>query len=381
MLVSMKQVRLVAMLLMGAALVAGLLTLFLPQRPVVSYTPIGFTLSLVFVAMIMVWQTGASALFLWGLKGFKQELRVAYILICLGIVMFGLSYLQTPILTYLDQGDGFWVRSGIVAVPFVAPIVLFYVGVKRFARLFGLKDMWTSGWFAIVLSAAVTAGTAVLAFVAGPGDQQLIMTLVFIAWVSMILVIVDVMILKIRASAGPLYKRALGWFAAAMIVETLSGLIFVVLTLFGVQAEATKTGVLDVPEVIGAFAFVWAGYYFKLINEDVAARNSNDVSLIDVVIFTASQVSNPKQIDPLLDTLRSTTAQIRQQGGSITAEQEAELRRVYLGIEQYLVTAEPLRQLSVEQIRHKVSYNFGLDDQQLRVIVNPPQTVGVVSAA
>lgn len=73
-------------------------------------------------------------------------------------------------------------------------------------------------------------------------------------------------------------------------------------------------------------------------------------SLVDIVIYLASLVSDPRAIDPHLDTVRIITAQAGS-SGSLSAEQQQELKGVKQKIEQYLLTQDPVRVFTAESLQ------------------------------
>ncbi|HSX01249.1 MAG TPA: hypothetical protein VLF67_03310 [Candidatus Saccharimonas sp.] len=368
----MKHARLAASLIIGLAATIGLLTLLLPPHPSASFTELGLRLSLILTTAVMVLQIGASALFIWSLGGFKQQLRIAYLFISIGIILFGVAYFQTPILIYLDQTASFWVTAGVVSIPFIAPVLLYYIGVRRFASLFGYKSLWTSTWFAAALSIGATAVVVACAQVLQPSIGGSISSVGFSVWVSVIFGLVAIILLNIRGRASEIYRQPLGWFATALFIETFSGLLYTTLVLTGTYDLVAPSGALDLPHVLGSLAFLMSGYYFKLINESTVPVGTSSVLLIDIVVFAASQASNPSQINTLLDTLRAITASQAQQGLlHLTPQEEAALRKVYLGIEQYLINQEPLRQFTLQQIRDRVKSNFKLSDEAFEAAINP----------
>jgi hypothetical protein len=71
---------------------------------------------------------------------------------------------------------------------------------------------------------------------------------------------------------------------------------------------------------------------------------------IDMVTYVAGLVSNPTEIDKLLDEVRKITATRSPEAG-LSAEDEATLITVYYGIEDYLVTRDPIRTYTKAELR------------------------------
>jgi hypothetical protein len=77
-------------------------------------------------------------------------------------------------------------------------------------------------------------------------------------------------------------------------------------------------------------------------------------SALDLVTTVAGLASNPKKIDPLLDKVRAISAQLAP-GGLVSEKEESSLFDVYLEIERYLMTSDPIRIFSQQELRGKAS--------------------------
>ncbi|HEU4965931.1 MAG TPA: hypothetical protein VFT53_00430 [Candidatus Saccharimonadales bacterium] len=73
-------------------------------------------------------------------------------------------------------------------------------------------------------------------------------------------------------------------------------------------------------------------------------------SLVNVVIAEAELVSNVAAVDPLLDQVRAITAKLGPNEPPSPAQEET-LLGVYLDIETYLATRDPIRHFSKTDIR------------------------------
>ena len=367
------QSKLVAWIFIAVAVAAGLLTLLIPTSVTSSISELTFRITLFISVPIAVLHIEAASLFIWGMNGFKRQLRVAYILICAGIALLGIAQLQTPLVSYFDLTVSWYVTSGLVVIPFVAPILLLFAGTKRFAPLLELKTRWASWWYAFGGSVLVSIAALGLAWLTSGNDAEVLASVFLATWASAMLCFAAVMALKITKTISSLYRPALRWFAASNIASAMAGVTYVLsLIILGNENIVSRDGGTLLPDLLAGLLFVRAGYAFKRINEQavVKAVDAAKTTILDVIQFAAEQASNPVQIDPILDTLRSVTASLPAgQEPVLTAEQEAQLRQTYANIEEYLVTKEPLRQFSAATIRQKISVNFGLNDQQLTHII------------
>lgn len=372
----MKRTRLFVWLTVSLAVAGSMSTLLLPARTGGEFSPAGFHSTLLLAVADTILQLGAAALFVWGLKGFKQELRSAYVAICSGIAVLGFANLQLPFLAYFDLTQSFIVSSGLVTVPYIAPALLVFVGVRKLAKLFGVQTRWMSFWFVLGV-AMVSAGslTALGALLKRSEGSEFLATIGFSAWTAIFLFATFIILLAIKKVAGPIYGEAIKWFAAARGVDTTTGASYtLILIALGSNTFISEYGVVLIPSTIAAILFLRSGYYFKLINED---RNVDTepraVSLIDVVTFAASQASNPSRIDKALDKLRLLTAHLPPNSRELTPEQNETLKGVYATIELYLVESEPLRQFTLEGLRRTNAQHFGMEYAAFVALITPAQ--------
>lgn len=89
---------------------------------------------------------------------------------------------------------------------------------------------------------------------------------------------------------------------------------------------------------------------FKTSDSPVVDQVKN---ALDLATYTASLASNPNEIDPLLDRVRKITATHSIESG-LTADDEAELLAVYLKLEAYLTTHDPIRTFTKEELRNRL---------------------------
>lgn len=377
----MKPAKVVALGTSALALLAGVLTFLVPTPPT-GVNSHAFHASLLLAVIIAVVQFGAAFLFYWGLKGFKHELRVAYGFTCAGMLVLGLSNLQLPIITYLSLTESTYVESGLIAVPYIAPALLSFFGVVLFAKLFKVKSIWMSFRFVMVLSIVSAAAAGGLTVITDPpGTADLGGSIVLSVWTGIFLLASLIVVMKVKNLAGILYQDALGWFVAGRVTVVVSGFSYgLLLIVFGNQHPLHEYGAVLVPSVISSFLFLRSGYAFKLINEDPGVLpRSEAASIIDIITFVASQASNPSELDDDLNKLRMVTATMDADNRVPTTKQEEMLKQVYGAIEQYLANKEPIRRLTIDEIRRKGALHFGMDDVSFVTAITPKTVSGRTS--
>jgi hypothetical protein len=77
-------------------------------------------------------------------------------------------------------------------------------------------------------------------------------------------------------------------------------------------------------------------------------------TVLDMVTNTAALASNSSEIDPILDKVRAITSR-NTPGQVLSAADEDILLGVYLGLEVYLTTKEPIRTFTKEELRGRLA--------------------------
>jgi hypothetical protein len=200
---------------------------------------------------------GAAWMFLLGLDGFKERLKRAYRVVCLGLLMLGLAQLQYPVLSVFELWYSPWVTeyAGLSLPNLVASVFLF-LGIRSFARALNDKS-WLLSPSVVPLAVLLgAAGSLVL-----PGLYRLDSAAIF---AHIILGLVNaVLVLRIKRVAGPAYTNALAWFFMALVVTIGSSVMVVILDNLHVE----RGPILGVPAALAGILFVKAGYAFNKIKE------------------------------------------------------------------------------------------------------------------
>jgi hypothetical protein len=80
---------------------------------------------------------------------------------------------------------------------------------------------------------------------------------------------------------------------------------------------------------------------------------------LDIVLYVANLVSNPTDIDIVLDDVRTITSRL-QPGQAPTAQDIVVLDKVYSRLEDYLLHQDALRVFTVEELRGRIAKRFSL---------------------
>jgi hypothetical protein len=111
--------------------------------------------------------------------------------------------------------------------------------------------------------------------------------------------------------------------------------------------------------VITNISCLIAAYTFNKISITKPAESQGS-SILDSIMWLASLVSRPADIDGTLDELRDITA-LHDPAKPFTAEEDAKLTAVYEQLRLYLTTQEKLRKFTREELDAVAHERFGLE--------------------
>lgn len=327
-----------------------------------------FHQQLVVNIVMAFFHTGGAILFITNLDVYKAKLRRAYITIAIGTIVTGAGTLQISILTILDAWTTPYAQSGLTMLPFVLSGVLLYLGVRSFARAVEIEHVFTRAW--VVLPAAL--GLAVIGFLLpytpGPMPAATSHFLVGITiWSSSFMLFTGLLVLAVRKHTGALYYRAMTWLVKALFFAGFILFYQGAYTFVNVGNTWYLDLISNIITIISGWLWIRAGYAFaltKYYSEDLPLyrflftqteheSTKHPQTVIDMVIYAAGLASNSQDIDPLLDKLRSITAQLPP-GEQPSSEQSRSLLGVYLKLEQYLLTGEAIRNYTRKEIRSQL---------------------------
>jgi hypothetical protein len=316
------------------------------------------------MSMILLY-AGCSFFLFLGLKNFTAKLRGAYAVFCAGILLLALAESQLPVLTAMNLQHIPWMRYGGILLPVVVALVTMYVGVRMFAKLFGINSLWNKGWFVIL--AAVVLGTGAYFLPVGPVAEgpeiEGRATLAYMGVSLAIFLAATILAYKVKSLASKTYKKAFLWFYYALggfVLVTLQTMAAVVLA--GPQHWWLTNGYTIFIQVILGLPLLRAAYEFNAIEHAGAHsdRPAVEVSMLDIVVAAAEKVSNVKAIEPQLEAMREITARIApDQKIDLTASEVAKLADIYRQIEHYLTVEEPVRRFNKDELRNLILKESG----------------------
>lgn len=298
----------------------------------------------------------AIPLFVMALRDFKHTLRHAYVLLCVGIVLYGIGQLQFPLFEIIDGSA--WVESGGVILPYIISIVCLFLGVRRFGKVVGLKSLWIAPWLAF------PAGI-ILAIIAGfliASDQATAMQ--FEIFLGTILLFSVMTVVHIKAMTAHRYQQALTLLALSLGMLMFAAIHHIIVSLM-LPADSWyfNSGIILWPPFLAAVFFSWAGLAFASIRLE-ETRPLASTSPVEVITYIASFASNPSAINKPLDTLRSITATVNPNDDTLSKQQEVSLAELYKELEEYLITKEPLQHFTQAALREMVRTRFQFNKQK-----------------
>jgi hypothetical protein len=309
---------------------------------------------------IFIAQTGAIWYFLSGLKTFQPGLKRAYYFFVAGLAMFSVGQLSLPavvVLNYLNiQTNGL----GPLFILYCFGTFVMYIGVRKFAKLLQTKPFPLPP---LALIVAITAiGTGLSWFLPHTGADKVGPTfffglLFFSGASSMVAALVG---WRIRQVIGAAYKPAILWLVAGL--GMIAFYYFQAAFVQGIGASVEFLKWFDTyniflwPSIAGSVFLLRAGQLFKLVGLRYGTL-PEPANELDIVTYVANLPSDPRAIDPIIDTVRRLTAS-RQTSNALDAVEKAKLLEIYLKIEEYLVTQETLRKFTRQDLRARLPREF-----------------------
>lgn len=358
--------RTVALVIVLVAFAAAALSYLLPVAPtVIDETKAQMRTAAAVVLAVLF--TGAAIWYWNGLQHYKSRLRVVYILLGISMVLFSVAMLQLPIFGLFDLWKTRWATGGGAILLFILSTIPMYLSMRLLGRLAGVKSKAGSLWFVT----GVTVVVAVCAAIVSPHfiRHNMVGAPAYVATViaaSSYIFFSGIMAYRSMQALGPSYTQALKAQVFAFFFLALSALNEAVVVTFMPRTTTfySVDGVYLWSFIIAGFLFVRACYYFHLLTEayDIKLTGDNstvatDDDYVDSIVNVANLASRVDHIDPMLDPLRELTSS-RAPGHSLSSADKDKLLAVFRQVSDYLVTSDPLRAFTYEQLLYHVTPAF-----------------------
>ncbi len=374
----MKKVRSTVLATVIITLLGSLLSLLVPLPAAVNAFDFYFNFSLS-IATILLY-IGGSVAIVMGFGAFTDKLRRPYTILFTGLIIWGLSYLQLPLLMLLNRLDDNLFLS-ISAVPYIGSSLLVFVGTRMLARTFNVTSIATRWLF--VLGALVA--TSVLVVVVPHGytpskEADFDAANVLLTAATTLFGLGAYNILRVKRQASVAFINPLAWLSLSMSLSfAVAGVGSTVLALiFGNSTNGIVLATAVAPSALAAVLFVRSAYSFNKIVVSADAQGlsvarsffgkpltpltKTQISSVDIVTYTASLASQPREIDEILDEVRLITSRARTDE-SMNATDNERLLQVYLKVEQYLLTKETVRVFTKDSLRQDIAQKLHLTAQ------------------
>ncbi|HEX8763108.1 MAG TPA: hypothetical protein VF733_05115 [Candidatus Saccharimonadales bacterium] len=313
-----------------------------------------------FNLMALVLYTGSAVMFLLAMRGFRQQFKVAY-----RFMSAGASMLMVGVFGVIGSraflGESLLGRV-LSEVPFLFMAVFFYIGIRIYARLIGLNGMLTK-------AVGVVGVLVVLSFPLGfitalSGHSGLDPIILIQTFNRLLFTVTAILAYQVWRTTSPMYKRALALLSTYLAITA----IMVIIRITDVQPWAKPfIPWYDPVYVLAGIALFVAALRFnqiayaekiKAAAGQVAATGRDTLTSVDIIVSVAGLASNLRAVDKILDPMRQITALQQGPHKQLSEAQQATLAKVYLQVEDYLVTKEPLRKFEQRDLRQMIELQF-----------------------
>lgn len=308
----------------------------------------------------------ALVMFVRGFRYFKQELRTAYTFLSIGIAFLGIAIAQLPVINLFDLG--FWTDSGAMLIPYLIAVIPTLIGLRLFARSLSLHTKWLSLRVVGPASLLLAAVAIFIPYVSNTTPETDLRTAIALTIVICTFFVASTVgAIHIRRKAGASYTDSLNWLVIALASAAIGALLYMLeLLLSGSQGLYYEWSLTILYFNLTGWLFLRAGYAFSVIGSSTkAVQTQQDTSSVDILLYVEDLASNPAEIDPIIDKLRAFTAENGARH-TITAAEQVRLLAIYRELEDYLVTDEPLRKLTREEIRESVERHLGVSASSVK---------------
>lgn len=207
---------------------------------------------------------GAAWLFLMALPAFRSRLRQAFVVICTGMILLGLSLLEQPIIEIFELRE---VSSLLYPIPILVAATLFHIGNAMYVRLAGVKTVLTKAWPVVLLCFVASVVTFFLPHPPSV-ETELTYDLAAAIWVCILImpVVSAIILAKTAKSLPELYKVPINRLFQAMIpIVVVCAYQYVVRIVAGPYMDGVVAYILFSLILVMALGLLRAGYAFNKI--------------------------------------------------------------------------------------------------------------------
>lgn len=207
---------------------------------------------------------GAASLFLTALPSFQSQLRRAFLFICAGVTLLGLSLLGQPVMEIFNLRQ-YPATSILYTTPIFIAAFLFHIGDAMFVRLVGVKSKWT-GPLPLVIGGVIMIIFSCLIPHEATSESELVHDFVASLWGVMLLTpsISAIVLALAIPKLSDLYKRPITLLFQSMFPIIMVVVYQYVVRLFaGPYMQGIVAYVLFSFVTLMGLGLVRAGYSFN----------------------------------------------------------------------------------------------------------------------
>ncbi len=264
----MKKIILLPFLIIIIAILVGAFS-FTASVPPNAGTWISFHIQLAVAAIMGFFYMGAVLLFLLGLKQFTLRLKLAYVAICVGLIILAIAQIQLPLFQGLNLWSSSWVENGDIQIPYIIAGIIIFSGIRKLSKLLSIKIFWNS-W--LISGATVAILTLLIYFgreMVYPyrSGQNIITGIPFILVLipPILFSISALLILKIKQKTSATYTNALAWFFMWMSILSIAQWQVVIFSIIGFDSFWVSQGYFQLVYLFSGLILLKAGYTFNKI--------------------------------------------------------------------------------------------------------------------
>ena len=304
--------------------------------------------------------------FLRSLKAFKKDLKNAYYWLVAGLFIFYIgSGIIGGLILLLPS------FAAMTTAPYALGACSMYISMSKFARLLGPNPRWNSFWRLTVLS-GMAVGVAV--FMPHPKvtdtELQFDVTFGLLSWSIVFSGVATCIAFYIRQKIGVVYRKPMLWMGLALGTLTLATVQEIIVKSYFLHSDYATHNLGLAWYLLVGVSFLGAGLTFREVSRQSLSLPANP-SYIDIVVAVAGLVSQPAHIDKALDKMRLITVRL-QPGQELSPIDKATLTGLYLYLEDYLISREPVHQFTREDLRNSLPDAFAQSLQAPPANNTPP---------